>query len=98
MFVYIFTKEIHMQWFIGKQITQVEIGSHPDGYSLYEKVNKSTEQWATLLLVKSFTKTYWELGWNGKRLSDGHGAKSLYAYDPIILQWVITTLEQARRY
>jgi len=44
-------KGIYMRWFEGN-VTQIEIDSHPNGYILYEKINKSTNQWANLLLIK----------------------------------------------
>ena len=32
-----------MRWFEGN-VTQIEIDSHPNGYILYERINKSTDQ------------------------------------------------------
>ena len=40
-----------MRWFEGN-VTQIEIDLHPIGYILYERINKSTNQWANLLLIK----------------------------------------------
>jgi hypothetical protein len=78
-----------MQWFQG-HITQIEIASHGD-YKLFECVN---DAWATLLVTNS--KKKFELGWNGKRLSNGNGNKELIAHDPAIHRWVLDTIKQAR--
>jgi hypothetical protein len=87
-----------MRWFIGKQeIIQVEIDSHPSGYTLVERTNRSTNEWANLLVIKSGGKTSFELGWNGERLSCGREARELARYDPDIYQWALDTLRQAHR-
>ena len=44
-----------MRWFEGN-VTQIEIDSHPNGYILYERINKSTNQWANLLLIKKLER------------------------------------------
>ena len=44
-----------MRWFEGN-VTQIEIDSHPNGYILYEKINKSINQWANLLLIKKLER------------------------------------------
>lgn len=44
-----------MRWFEGN-VTQIEIDSHPNGYILYERINKSTNQWANLLLIKNLER------------------------------------------
>jgi hypothetical protein len=81
-----------MQWFQGN-ITQIEIASYGD-YKLFECVNRSTDTWANLLVTNS--KQKFELGWNGKRLSNGNGSKELIAHDPAIHRWVLDTIKQAR--
>jgi hypothetical protein len=93
----IFEKENFMQWFQGKKLTQIEIDSHPDGYVLFERVDKSTAEWSTLLLTKTHAKERWEFGWNGDRLSNGHNTKSLITHDPSIHRWVLDALKCAKR-
>ena len=44
-----------MRWFEGN-VTQIEIDSHPNGHILYERINKSTNQWANLLLIKKLER------------------------------------------
>ena len=44
-----------MRWFEGN-VTQIEIDSHPNGYILYERINKSTNRWANLLLIKKLER------------------------------------------
>lgn len=44
-----------MRWFEGN-VTQIEIDLHPIGYILYERINKSTNQWANLLLIKKLER------------------------------------------
>jgi hypothetical protein len=84
-----------MQWFKGKS-SQVEIASHGD-YSLFERVNRSADEWANLLLTKNSSKLQWELGWNGERLSNGNNTKALVAHDPAIHRWVMDAIKQAER-
>jgi hypothetical protein len=87
-----------MRWFLGKQeIIQVEIDSHPTGYTLVERTNRSTNEWANLLLTKAGGTTSFELGWNGQRLSNGRGTIDLVAHAPNIYQWALDTLTQAER-
>jgi hypothetical protein len=86
-----------MNWFQGK-ISQIEIAGHPaTGYVLYERVNKSNDNWATLLLMKSFRDEHWEFGWNGSRLSNGHATKLLISNQPDLHQWVLDVLKKAQR-
>jgi hypothetical protein len=44
-----------MRWFEGN-VTQIEIDSHPNGCILYERINKSTNQWPNLLLIKKLER------------------------------------------
>ena len=44
-----------MRWFEGN-VTQIEIDSHPNGYILYERINKSANQRANLLLIKKLER------------------------------------------
>ena len=44
-----------MRWFEGN-VTQIEIDTHPNGCILYERNNKSTNQWANLLLIKKLER------------------------------------------
>jgi hypothetical protein len=85
-----------MRWFQGK-ISAIEIDSNPNGYVLYEHVNKSSDGWANLLLTEKGSKEHWELGWNGERLSNGHATKNLLTHDPSIHRWVLDALKAATR-
>jgi hypothetical protein len=85
-----------MRWFQG-EISVIEIDSNPDAYVLFERVTRSSNEWANLLLTKKGCKEHWELGWNGERLSNGHGTKNLIAHDPSIHRWVLDALKQAER-
>jgi hypothetical protein len=85
-----------MRWFQGKQeIIQVEIDTHSSGYTLIERTDRSTNEWANIVLSKG--QKLIELGWNGTRLSNGRGAKDLIAHDPEVYKWAIDTLRAAER-
>jgi hypothetical protein len=73
------------------------VGTHPKGFALFEQVDRSSELWKNLKLVRlngPAKKHFWHFSWNNlqPRLSGSGDAKLLADQEPEIFQWVLEEL------